>query len=1277
YGLEHSDNNILGKVAADEALTPEEQKALRAIPGKIKQVFQEHRLGEAVDPAAARVIPLRALTESAFNSIMAVIKKGLAMFKGLWSKEEKRIAELMQRLCAEDFEGKLRALYGKSKEEALALDPRWARIGFDKNENRLGWSVANLEWLFAHPEEVEKTLQDAEAIRRNFKYVIFCGMGGSGLSIQVVKSTFGEKEVKIYTLRTTDPAVIADILDEITRLEGSLKEALVKALVIPISKSGKTEETVSHKKYFENLYTALNIDIKEHMWVITDKGSPMDTGAYTQREIQLNKRGDIGGRYTSPTTNIFLLPLALVSPERAWEILELAKKINDVKDTRKDAFLRLGAYLYYLAKEQGKDKLTLFVPEELRDLPLWFEQLLEESLGKQGRGVTLFYGEKLNREVLKPRAQNDRVFLRINLGAKKTEDPLWRHLTAGGYPVFEINMMNINEAGAVMLGLQRAVAAVGYLWDICFVDQPAVEGYKLATREVMSCLKPGERVEVPGGWRFATFKNLKLYYGPLLETGAVTEEELTAELKKCGGRIDDACAVYAAIIRILSGKPGFEAAEFTSYGRMTPGLRSVLEEARFNIFTRRHKMPSKLGEGPDKNHSYQQNIEDGKNMFFSTYFMPLKIEQPDPIAYDDNLIRAQAIGTVNSMIRNKRKVVLVTADSTTKETEATLAEFMKQVTEIRAASYSCMFVTDPQREDRLGELRVKFDLAQNRATPAAAASPEQEKALRFLESSNRISRHLLDDHDIAYSIEPIDILFTSQTARLGMVDHSQRLIIMHWSVVSRAPPLLATLTFAEELLHYCLPEQDDLVHFVINRHIFDTCPKAFSICLRDARREGLHAVFSESGLPRPPGAAAHLPQPPSPDSVDFATYKQVLEELEQEHAKLYAVVENLPVLFYVKNTRSEFVFANDVVAHLMGATRGEELLGKTDYDFFPRDLADKYFADEQKVISTMAPLINEREVTVDKRGNKRWIMTTKVPLFRDGLVTGIAGMGLDITAEAQAEEGMRLAAIGEMASSVAHEINNPASNIMSAIDIILERRRREEAVSNEELIEALRSIDREIARIAATTGRLLDFSRPTGANKVPSFVQNIISETLTLQAVMLEKAGVSLKVQFNDGWAAIMADRNRLKEACLNLIKNATLAMKDAAVRELAIRTERMMTPEHQEIVRVYFKDTGCGISEEASRRLGETFYSARKGHEGTGLGLVNVRKVAQEHSGKVTFESTAGEGATFIMEFPVLTLEEEVLQKEAMRVRANLYSSFWHDLNNDLTVVAFIEMIA
>lgn len=620
--------------------------------------------------------------------------------------ESKTVSRLLALLESEGFRGQMEGSYGRSYEESRRLGKgngkgKFARCAFDVKEgkciNRAGWTLSNVNWLLEHPEKLMEVMREGEKIRKRFKTVIFAGMGGSGLGAEVVKKTFGDKGMRVLSLRTTDRAFIAGIEHDIAAsgirkgldIKQALSEGLKETLVIAVSKSGTTMETLSHRRFFEQLFIKEGVNPLDHIWLMTDPGSAFDkergTGHRVIR-IQLNDKTDIGGRFTSPTTNIFLLPLALSerTPEKAMEkavdILKKAGKMNDIKTIEKDTYVRLGAFLYDMALK-GKDKLTLLVPAEIGEMPRWAEQLFEESLGKDGKGLSVFYGERLSLNALRKIEDNDRVFLRINVGNKKPNDALWKRLKQNGYPTFEINLKDVNSIGGLMLGLQRTVATIAYIWDIRFVDQPAVEGYKNAIREELAKAESSRsKVAVPDGWKThsSTFRKLILYYHPLIAAGGLSARELEDELACMNADLKNAPAVYAAILSILSKKRRFEAAEIASYGRMTGRLRHVLEDARRSIFTTCLKIPSKLAEGPDKNHSFQQNIEDGRKIFFSTYLTYLKTPQTYGAKYDENLLFAAAIGTIRSMMDNKRNSVLFTSSSDAKDVEEDVNEFFRQ-----------------------------------------------------------------------------------------------------------------------------------------------------------------------------------------------------------------------------------------------------------------------------------------------------------------------------------------------------------------------------------------------------------------------------------------------------------------------------------------------------------------------------------------------------------------------------------------------------------------------
>src|ERR1043166_9274320 len=118
--------------------------------------------------------------------------------------------------------------------------------------------------------------------------------------------------------------------------------------------------------------------------------------------------------------------------------------------------------------------------------------------------------------------------------------------------------------------------------------------------------------------------------------------------------------------------------------------------------------------------------------------------------------------------------------------------------------------------------------------------------------------------------------------------------------------------------------------------------------------------------------------------------------------------ENLPDFLYAKDAESRFVIANLSVATNAGVKTPADLVGKTDFDLFPKDLAANYYEDEQKVIRSGQPLLNREEQCVDTHGNMRYLLTTKVP-FRDenGRINGVVGVGRDITKRRKVEEDLR------------------------------------------------------------------------------------------------------------------------------------------------------------------------------------------------------------------------------------------------------------------------------
>lgn len=142
--------------------------------------------------------------------------------------------------------------------------------------------------------------------------------------------------------------------------------------------------------------------------------------------------------------------------------------------------------------------------------------------------------------------------------------------------------------------------------------------------------------------------------------------------------------------------------------------------------------------------------------------------------------------------------------------------------------------------------------------------------------------------------------------------------------------------------------------------------------------------------------------------MDITDRKQADEKLEAERNLLSTLIDYLPDYIFVKDVDSRLILDNIAHRRLLGATLQREIVGKTDFDFFPSELASIYIADERNILQSGEPMINHEEPVIDPDGNQRWLLTTKVPL-RDsqGVITGIVGINHDITNRKQAEDTLR------------------------------------------------------------------------------------------------------------------------------------------------------------------------------------------------------------------------------------------------------------------------------
>lgn len=141
---------------------------------------------------------------------------------------------------------------------------------------------------------------------------------------------------------------------------------------------------------------------------------------------------------------------------------------------------------------------------------------------------------------------------------------------------------------------------------------------------------------------------------------------------------------------------------------------------------------------------------------------------------------------------------------------------------------------------------------------------------------------------------------------------------------------------------------------------------------------------------------------------DITDRKHAEETLARERDLLKIIIDNMPDYIYFKDAESRFVVGNVAILHQLGTTKLEDIVGRTDFDFFPREMAEKYYKDEQRIVRSKKPLLSEEEMTRDLQGREQILLTTKVPMTdSSGDVVGIVGIGRDITKLKNVQDALR------------------------------------------------------------------------------------------------------------------------------------------------------------------------------------------------------------------------------------------------------------------------------
>ena len=239
---------------------------------------------------------------------------------------------------------------------------------------------------------------------------------------------------------------------------------------------------------------------------------------------------------------------------------------------------------------------------------------------------------------------------------------------------------------------------------------------------------------------------------------------------------------------------------------------------------------------------------------------------------------------------------------------------------------------------------------------------------------------------------------------------------------------------------------------------------------------------------------------------------------------------------------------------------------------------------------------------------------------------------------AQLTQASKMATLGEMATGIAHELNQPLNVIQVGADFFSKKIKRGEQISDDEVLKVTCNISEQVDRATNIVDHLREFGRKSDLKVYPVDLNNAIQGVFTLLGQQLKLRNIEVDLRLDEGLPKILADRNRLEQIFLNLVTNARDAMVakgPETSKKLTITTSR-----EKDAVVAWVWDTGTGMPESIRKKIFEPFFTTKEAGQGTGLGLSITYNLVKDFKGNIEVESAPDLGTTFKVSFPVY--EEE-----------------------------------
>jgi len=371
---------------------------------------------------------------------------------------------------------------------------------------------------------------------------------------------------------------------------------------------------------------------------------------------------------------------------------------------------------------------------------------------------------------------------------------------------------------------------------------------------------------------------------------------------------------------------------------------------------------------------------------------------------------------------------------------------------------------------------------------------------------------------------------------------------------------------------------------------------------------------------------------------DITERKRAEEAVRRIQLQQKAILDNIPDIAWLKDTESRYLAANEPFGLTCGV-RPEDLVGKTDLELWPRELAEHYRADDREVMQSG---IRKRieELLADKDGKITHVDTIKTPIFNErGEVIGTTGIARDITARKQAEEELNRAketaeaanrAKSDFVANMSHEIRTPMNGIIGMTELALDT---DLTPKQREYLEMVKS---SADALLTLLNDILDFSKIEACQltleKMNFGLRTTIGAALEPLIIRAHEKGLELMVDVHPNVPeTVVGDPTRLRQVLINLVSNA---VKFTETGEIIVGARTIAEANKQLEMHFSVSDTGIGIPPEKQEVIFQAFAQAdgsiTRKYGGTGLGLTISRQIVEMMGGRIWVSSKVGKGSTF-----------------------------------------------